>query len=400
MSQNMKYDNKIESLENLVEKYKNKMKDLILAYEQLKKQKEHVCSSCKLSNIHEDQLITSNDFVNLNDENSLKERIFYLEKSLNSILSQKKYMENDLNRKNQNLITQINHLKAQIDIKSNTSSSQNELDIQKDYRIEYLENQLNQALSLINKYRNECTQNLQNTNIKHTLVPNANDKDTQHNEKFQNTSVIVNELSTMQTELLNQQIINKCSIIEKLEQLIKESSQKHSLKINEMQSVIDNLTKNCDSLEDRLQKANNPIISTKSNSCCEIERNDFKNLKLDDNFFKSFKNIYETEISENNTIELDDISSSINPFHITIDNEERSYLLNEQLKFLKSELQRFESNENRLHENMEYLKNLIYSFLINKNEKNAANMVNAICTILHFSAEEIRKVRSIWTFNS
>ncbi|CAD5123289.1 DgyrCDS11647 [Dimorphilus gyrociliatus] len=64
----------------------------------------------------------------------------------------------------------------------------------------------------------------------------------------------------------------------------------------------------------------------------------------------------------------------------------------EQVQMLKDEIRRLERNRSRESANLEYLKNIVYQYMIRNDLETRQRMLNAIATILEFSPKEKRSV--------
>ena len=60
----------------------------------------------------------------------------------------------------------------------------------------------------------------------------------------------------------------------------------------------------------------------------------------------------------------------------------------EQVDFLKEDIRKFERNKTRESANLEYLKNVVYQYMVCSNPQGKQQMLNAISTILQFSPKE------------
>ncbi|XP_051176128.1 GRIP and coiled-coil domain-containing protein 1 [Leptopilina boulardi] len=67
----------------------------------------------------------------------------------------------------------------------------------------------------------------------------------------------------------------------------------------------------------------------------------------------------------------------------------------DELKKLQSQITRLEACKSREGANLEYLKNVIVNYLITSDPSSKRHMLNAISTVLHFTAEETEKIRRV-----
>lgn len=63
---------------------------------------------------------------------------------------------------------------------------------------------------------------------------------------------------------------------------------------------------------------------------------------------------------------------------------------------LKAEVQRLDRNQSREGVNLEYLKNVIYQYMVATDSVGQQAIFNAIATILHFSPKEKKAVMDSW----
>ncbi len=72
----------------------------------------------------------------------------------------------------------------------------------------------------------------------------------------------------------------------------------------------------------------------------------------------------------------------------------------EQVDFLKEEVRKFERNRSRESANLEYLKNVVYQYMVSHDTAGRKQMLNAISTILEFSPKEkdavMQKIQGWW----
>ena len=75
--------------------------------------------------------------------------------------------------------------------------------------------------------------------------------------------------------------------------------------------------------------------------------------------------------------------------HSTILKEEQSF---DQIDLLKEEIRKNERNKSRENANLEYLKNVVYKYMVTTDAVGREQMLNAISTILQFSPREKKAV--------
>lgn len=71
--------------------------------------------------------------------------------------------------------------------------------------------------------------------------------------------------------------------------------------------------------------------------------------------------------------------------HSSLSKEERNQ---EEIQELKEKVSSFERSRSRENANLEYLKNVVYSFVLNTDPADKKHMLNAIATVLEFSSRE------------